>query len=196
MRWLCQQKGTGTRSGCPCRCNSFRGTSSAVPLPVPSTGSPGSARTRSVTPLSDGASRAYRARSLVDASADGQRVVPMATLKDRFEAKLDRSGEHRVWLGAKRPDGTGKVTVAGESVTAQRVAWELARSPVPPGVGVVACADERSCVRVEHLSLRGRRWRTTDPGAHGGGGATPANGRHRGRCRVGHQSAGIGRRSW
>jgi integrase len=79
----------------------------------------------------------------------------MASLKDRFEAKVDRSGEHHVWLGAKRSDGSGKVTVDGKSVTAQRVAWKLARGPLPPGVGVIACADEKSCVRVEHLSLRG-----------------------------------------
>ena len=35
----------------------------------------------------------------------------------------------------------------------QRVAWELAIGPIPPHQRVTACAVERRCVRVEHLSL-------------------------------------------
>jgi integrase len=77
------------------------------------------------------------------------------SLRDRFEAKVDRAGDHHLWLGAKRLDGTGKLTVGGKSVTAHRVAWELANGVLPAGVSVGACREEKACVRVEHLSARG-----------------------------------------
>jgi hypothetical protein len=79
----------------------------------------------------------------------------MPSLRDRFEAKVDRSGDHHLWLGAKRSDGTGKLTVEGKAVTAQRVAWELTNGPLPPGTAVLACPVVKRCVRVEHLSVRG-----------------------------------------
>lgn len=80
----------------------------------------------------------------------------MASLATRFEAKVDRSGEHHLWTGSKKADGTGKLKVDGSTVTAHRVAWELANGPVAAGVQVLACPDEKSCVRVDHLSLRGQ----------------------------------------
>jgi integrase len=79
----------------------------------------------------------------------------MPSLRDRFEAKVDRSGDHHIWLGAKRSDGTGKLTVEGKAVTAQRVAWQLTNGPLPPGTAVAACPGVKGCVRVEHLSVRG-----------------------------------------
>jgi integrase len=78
----------------------------------------------------------------------------MATLIDRFEAKVDRSGEHHLWTGSKKADGTGKLKVDGKAVTAQRVAWQLAYGPVPSGTEVMACSETKACVRIEHLSLR------------------------------------------
>jgi hypothetical protein len=53
----------------------------------------------------------------------------VATLEQRFEAKVDRSGEHHLWTGSKVASGIGKLKVHGRSVTAQRVAWELAHGP-------------------------------------------------------------------
>jgi hypothetical protein len=76
------------------------------------------------------------------------------SLNDRFEAKVDRSGDHHFWLGAKRLDGAGKLTVDGKAITAQRVAWELANGPLSPGAAVNACREVKACVRVEHLSAR------------------------------------------
>jgi hypothetical protein len=78
----------------------------------------------------------------------------VTNLADRFEAKVDRSGEHHVWLGSKKADGTGTFKVDGKVVTAQRMAWELANGPLAEGDGVKPCADTKSCVRVDHLSLR------------------------------------------
>jgi integrase len=76
-------------------------------------------------------------------------------LSERFEAKVDRSGAHHIWVGSKKADGSGKLKVDGRTVTAHRVAWELAHGPLVSGVEVRACPDERACVRIEHLSVRG-----------------------------------------
>ncbi|MGC8628155.1 MAG: hypothetical protein ACP5VR_11530 [Acidimicrobiales bacterium] len=78
-------------------------------------------------------------------------------LARRFEAKVDRSGEHHLWLGACKRDGSGIFKVGGTSpVMARRVAWELAYGPVPATAQVMSC-EVKACVRVEHLRLkRGR----------------------------------------
>lgn len=77
----------------------------------------------------------------------------MATLAARFEAKVDRSGEHHVWLGATKADGTGVLKVDGSLTTAARVAWELAHGPLAASATVQSCPDVKACVRLEHLSL-------------------------------------------
>jgi hypothetical protein len=63
-------------------------------------------------------------------------------------------GEHHLWTGSKKDDGTGKLKVDGRTVTAPRVAWELAHGALPPGASVIGC-DVKAWVRVGHLSVRG-----------------------------------------
>lgn len=77
----------------------------------------------------------------------------MASLDDRFEAKVDRSGPHHLWLGSRKADGTGKLKVDGTTVTAIRIAWQLANGPLPAGAAVRCCSERKDCVRIEHLSL-------------------------------------------
>lgn len=96
----------------------------------------------------------------------------MADLRDRFEVKVDRSGEHHLWLGAKTATGTGALKVDGKTVTAQRVAWELAHGPLTVGQEVSPCTATKSCVRVEHLSLRGQPRRRKSRRRKGGGSVT------------------------
>lgn len=79
----------------------------------------------------------------------------MKTLAERFEAKVDRSGDHHLWTGSKKSDGTGNLKIEGSTVTAPRAAWELAYGPLPHGTRVRGCPDERACVRLDHLSLDG-----------------------------------------
>lgn len=80
----------------------------------------------------------------------------MAASDDRFEAKVDRSGDHHLWTGAKKADGTGLVRVKGRLITAHRRAWEIAHGDLSADVKVVACPGSKSCVRIEHLSARPR----------------------------------------
>lgn len=77
------------------------------------------------------------------------------TPQERFEAKVDRTGAHHLWLGAKKADGTGQVRVDGQLLTAHRAAWQFAHGPVAAGQRVHTCPDEAACVRLDHLRLAG-----------------------------------------
>lgn len=89
----------------------------------------------------------------------------MQDIAERIDRHVDRSGEHHLWTGATRADGLGMVKVDGRVVTAGRVVWELAHGPVPDGARVLACPDERACVRLDHLRLD--RDPTASPRARG-----------------------------
>ena len=86
----------------------------------------------------------------------------MPGLAERFEAKVDRSGEHHLWTGSRLPDGSGQMRVNGKLTTARRIAWELAHGELAPNTRIAGCAAHPSCVRVEHLSVR-----TADAGSTG-----------------------------
>ena len=73
----------------------------------------------------------------------------------RFEAKIDRSGQHHLWTGSRLADGSGQLRVNGRVTTARRVAWELARGSLPSGARVLGCPADPACVRLDHLSVRG-----------------------------------------
>jgi hypothetical protein len=47
----------------------------------------------------------------------------VSSLAERFEAKVDRSGAHDVWLGARQAHGVGPLRASGKVTTARRVAW-------------------------------------------------------------------------
>ena len=70
-----------------------------------------------------------------------------------FEARVDRSGHHHIWLGTKSSGGSGQVRVDGKLLTAARAAWQIENGSVPDGARVRSCADEPACVRVDHLRL-------------------------------------------
>ncbi len=93
-------------------------------------------------------------------------------LAERFEGKVDRSGEHHLWTGSRDRNGIGQVRVDGKLTTARRVAWELARGPLRPGIRILACPDDPACVRVDHLSIIGGSTQAATPprrGRKGGG---------------------------
>jgi hypothetical protein len=76
----------------------------------------------------------------------------MATLADRFNAFVERSGTHRLWLGATDRNGVPQMRVDGLLTTARRVAWELERGPLPHNLRIRGCTVDSRCVRVEHLA--------------------------------------------
>lgn len=77
------------------------------------------------------------------------------TLGQRFEARVDRTGDHHLWLGATKADGAGMIRVGDRMVTAHRVAWELVHGSLPNGARVFGCPEAPACVRIEHLRLGG-----------------------------------------
>ncbi len=81
----------------------------------------------------------------------------------RFEARVDRSGFHHIWLGAASPGGGGQVRVDGKLLTAARAAREIENGSVPDGVRVLSCTGEPACVRVDHLRLDQRAKSSASP---------------------------------
>jgi len=77
----------------------------------------------------------------------------VSELAERFEALVDRSGEHHLWLGAVDAHQTPQMRVDGTLTTARRVAWVLAHGPLRPGARNAACPDHPRCVRADHLHL-------------------------------------------
>jgi integrase len=70
----------------------------------------------------------------------------------RFEAKVDRLGDHHIWKGAHKADGSGlfRAGGAGSAALARKIAWELVHGPVPAGGQIMSC-QVKACVRVDHL---------------------------------------------
>lgn len=74
-------------------------------------------------------------------------------LRQRFLAKVDKSGDCWLWTGAKTNLGYGCVWSGpgGSQVLAHRVSWELHRGPIPAGLQIDHICRVPSCVRPEHL---------------------------------------------
>lgn len=84
-------------------------------------------------------------------------------LERRIVEKVVRIGEHEIWTGAKKLDGTGVMKVGGRVVTVGRVVWERAHGPLTENARVLACSEERACVRLDHLRLDRDRATTRRP---------------------------------
>jgi hypothetical protein len=80
---------------------------------------------------------------------------------ERFEAKVDRTGDCHVWTGGvHHRDGYGhfwggRLNASGNPIMerAHRWAWEQEHGPVPPGLLVLHSCDNPRCVRLDHLRL-------------------------------------------
>ena len=74
---------------------------------------------------------------------------------DRFFANVEPEPMSGCWLwiGARLPRGYGGLTMQRRKRYAHRVAWELRRGPIPPGLFVCHRCDTPACVNPAHLFL-------------------------------------------
>lgn len=70
---------------------------------------------------------------------------------DRFWRKVERGQACWTWTAALRDDRYGAFWFNGRMRLAHRVAWEMVRGVIPPGMTLDHTCRNRRCVRVEHL---------------------------------------------
>ena len=76
---------------------------------------------------------------------------PRRSPVDRFWSKVQQTAGCWLWHGARIRDGYGSIRVGGRSVLAHRLAWELLRGPIPPGLTLDHLCRVRNCVNPDHL---------------------------------------------
>lgn len=57
------------------------------------------------------------------------------------------------WTGARNLGGYGQIRLAGRTVGAHRVVYEMFVGPIPEGMCVMHACDNPPCVRPNHLSI-------------------------------------------
>ena len=94
--------------------------------------------------------RHYQRQRNTGSVADTIRTLPE---RDRFWAKVDRSGDCWEWTAGKNVGGYGRFTLTGSdtNVAAHRYAYEDELGPIPEGMDLDHLCRNRACVRPSHL---------------------------------------------
>ncbi|HIK59895.1 MAG TPA: HNH endonuclease [Planctomycetes bacterium] len=93
------------------------------------------------------------------------------TIEERFEEKVDRSGDCHLWTAGTNVAGYGRIHFAGAAVLAHRVAVELDGREIPEGMGVMHTCDNPPCVNPAHLVVCTHAENMADMKAKGRGNA-------------------------
>lgn len=70
---------------------------------------------------------------------------------NRFEDKIDKTGDCWLWQGAKNVNGYGTIQRAGKRLYAHRVSYETYVGPISEGAVIDHLCRVHACVRPEHL---------------------------------------------
>jgi hypothetical protein len=73
------------------------------------------------------------------------------TLIERYEGRVDRSGECHLWTGQTNNWGYGVVTIEGQKYPIHRVFFELHVGEIPEDHVIDHFCRTRTCVRPDHL---------------------------------------------
>lgn len=106
---------------------------------------------------------------------------------ERFWARVDQSGGPDAcwpWMAGKI-EGYGQVRWNGRGERAHRVAWALAKGPIPPGRWVVHDCDNPPCCNWRHLVLGDAKSNAADMAAKG-----RSNNQRKTHCSAGHLLGG------
>ena len=74
-------------------------------------------------------------------------------MMNRFEQKIDKSGDCWLWTASRNNGGYGLFKLAGKTTTAHRISYELHVGVIPDGMCVLHTCDVRMCVNPDHLFL-------------------------------------------
>lgn len=95
----------------------------------------------------------HYARLRANGSPGVVRRMVGASLTERLTAYSRPEGDCLVWTGGTHRSGHGKMQVAGKSIGAHRVAFEVAYGPIPEDLVVRHKCDNPPCVNPSHLEL-------------------------------------------
>jgi hypothetical protein len=75
----------------------------------------------------------------------------------RYWSKVRKTGGCWLWKGAGSPQGPALFSLHGRTVTARRVAYQIAGGDIPEGMCVCNACGNANCVRPDHLTLATHR---------------------------------------
>ena len=76
-----------------------------------------------------------------------------ATLAERFDHYVDKSGDCWIWTSSSDPNGYGRLNVAGKPILAHRISWTLHCGEITSDQHVLHRCDNPPCVRPDHLFI-------------------------------------------
>lgn len=75
------------------------------------------------------------------------------SIVERFEAKIDKSGDCWMWTGYKLPSGYGQIWDGVSNTRAHRLSYEIYIGKISEGLFVLHKCDTPACVNPAHLFL-------------------------------------------
>jgi len=91
--------------------------------------------------------------SVAEEHMEGEKIAKPAikTTIERFEERVDKSGDCWLWTGFVNTDGYGQFGASGKKVYAHQFSYELYIGKIPEGKKLIHSCRIMNCVRPKHL---------------------------------------------